>query len=138
MDLILKRNRFCVDGIFGVLMDEIEDIHAVTLEHAYHIGQGVFAPKLPEGEYVCKRGPHRLASMTENFETFEVMGVPGHTGILFHVGNYNKDSSGCILVGSEVISNMVICSKVAFANFLKLQSDVNEFKLVVVNENPNL
>ena len=34
-------------------------------------------------------------------QTFQVMDVPGRTGILFHAGNKVKETEGCILVGSH-------------------------------------
>lgn len=34
---------------------------------------------------------------------FKVLNVPGRSDILFHRGNYNKDTKGCILVGKDFI-----------------------------------
>lgn len=132
MDLKLTRKIAKFDGVFGILQDINGYIVASTLEHAYHIAGESWEPKLPTGMYTCKRGMHRLESMTEDFVTFEVENVPGHTGILFHVGNYNKDSSGCILVGSDIISSMLVCSKDAFKKFLELQENCDSFILTVV------
>lgn len=37
--------------------------------------------------------------------TYEVRGVPDRSGILFHIGNYSKDTEGCILLGSGFMPN---------------------------------
>jgi len=135
MDLILKRNRFRQDGIFGELLKDNGDGFVVTLEHAYRDQNLNYSPKIPEGSYTCVRGMHRLDGMTEDFETFEITNVPGHTNILFHVGNFNNDSSGCILLGSNVLKAdagwSIQSSRVAFTRFMELQEGVDKFTLIV-------
>ena len=51
---------------------------------------------IPAGPYHCRRfhGPKWR-------NTFEIM-VPGHTAVLFHAGNVEADTRGCILLGSQV------------------------------------
>ena len=74
--------------------------------------------------------------MLAAFITFEITDVPGHTGILFHMGNYNKDSDGCVLLGEEAVPTseptMVTNSVVTFNSFMASQSGVDTFQLVVV------
>ncbi len=136
MDLILTRTRHEADGIFGELRS-LKEMVAYTLEHAYDdgLGRGSFCPKLPAGVYTCKRSQHRLHGMTNDFETFQVMDVPGHSGILFHAGNFNQDSEGCILLGSAIApyrgGHMITNSRKEFAEFMALQRGVSEFKLEV-------
>lgn len=125
MDLKLIRKDCKEDGIFGVLLDEQGNQIAVTAEHAYNA-----LPKLPQGVYTCKRGHHVLHSGP--VETFEVLDVPGHSGILLHVGNYpQKDSDGCILLGEERVGDMITNSRETFEKFLQLQSGVDSFMLTV-------
>lgn len=135
MKLTLKREMSSEDGIFSSLKDEKGNTFA-TLEHAYKQADGSYAPKVKPGVYQCKRGPHRLHGMTKDFETFEVMGVKGHTGILFHVGNYNKDSDGCILVGAMRMGtpddSWIVRSKVSFNEFMSLLAGIDSFELDVV------
>lgn len=140
MNLILTRNLFQPDGIFGELQDETGTQVAVTLEHAYDAGHGdgSYAPKLQPGTYLCRRGPHQLHGMTEPFITFEITGVVGHTNILFHWGNYNKDSEGCVLLGRRIVPNpdapsdlMITSSRNTFLKFLDLQRDLDSFTLTV-------
>lgn len=124
--MLLSRKMFRDDGVFSVLHDRFQ-----TLEHSYNL-----LPKIPNGTYTCVRGMHRLHGMTEDFETFEVTGVEGHSNLLFHVGNYNEDSEGCILVGEQVGQKlnggkMITNSKVAFKQFMGLQAGVDSFTLVV-------
>lgn len=126
MNLALKRFAKLDNGIFGFLFDGRGNTLFVTMEHSYD-GQ----PKLPDGAYLCKRSMHRLHGMTQDFETFEIMGVPGHTGILFHWGNYNADSNGCVLVGEARVGNMVTNSRAAFAGLMALQAGCDEFQLTV-------
>lgn len=141
MKLTLIRTSLGHDGIFGLLQDEARTQIAVTLEHAYDSGNGdgSYAPKLQPGEYTCVRGPHRLHGMTNSFETFEIEGVKGHDNILFHWGNYNKDSEGCVLLGRRIVpnpdapaENMITSSKNTFQKFLDIVSGLDRFTLVVI------
>ena len=136
MNMTLKRAEFRKDGIFGdLILDSNREHIAATLEHAFPVGDD-FAPKLPDGVYVCERGSHRLKPDSDAFETFEIKGVPGHWGILFHVGNYNRDSDGCVLVGTGIgwtakKDKMIVGSKLAFDRLMKHLEGLQSFTLTV-------
>jgi len=131
MNLKLIRNKFELYGIEGELFDD-KGLHVCfTLEHAYEQPDGTYKPKVPPGFYQCQRGQHRLAGMTASFETFEITNVPGHTNILFHKGNYNNDSEGCVLVGSAFGTGCILESAIAFGTFLQLQEGIDSFTLSV-------
>jgi hypothetical protein len=135
MNLTLKRMESTELGVFGVLAETFGRDIAVTLEHAYDSGNGdgSYIPKVPPGRYTCVKGMHRLAHSKAPFETFEIMNVPNHTKILFHVGNWNKDSNGCVLLGIDRVgADMIAHSRKAFDAFMKLQENNNEFTLTVV------
>jgi hypothetical protein len=113
------------NGIFGILVDDQVNQIAATAEHSY---DGM--PKLPSGTYQCKIGQHELHSGP--VVAFEVLNVPGHTGILLHVGNYPQtDSEGCILLGEARVGDMVTNSKLTFEKFMALEADLQEFTLTV-------
>ncbi|MDR5750334.1 MULTISPECIES: DUF5675 family protein [unclassified Caballeronia] len=40
--------------------------------------------------------------------------VPGFAGIRIHIGNFPKDTDGCILVGTKLGTDKVVNSKIAF------------------------
>jgi len=128
----LVRTTYNADGILGTLSAEDGFPLAVTLEHSYN---GL--PKLPAGSYRCQRGLHTLHSQPVPFWTFEVMDVPHHTGILFHAGNYNDDSNGCILVGETCATDargcMVTRSRKTFTQFMQDLDGVESFTLEVVD-----
>lgn len=141
MNLMLDTFKVRRDGVTGRLFTDSGELIAVTLEHAYESGVEGYAPKVPAGTYRCVRGWHQLhkgGGLSDPFETFEVTDVPGHAGILFHTGNFNRDSAGCILVGARFadIGNDgtvdVADSRAAFARFMRLQDGVDEFELRVV------
>lgn len=126
--LIRKQTRS--DGFFGEFQDERGHFLFVTLERYYPEG-----PKLDNGIYTCKRGVHCLGD-GEPFQTFEVMKVPGNTGILFHVGNYNADSEGCVLLGQAVGNKsdggkMIVGSNKAFKKFMEILKYEDSFELIV-------
>lgn len=55
---------------------------------------------IPVGEYLMVWG------WSPRFrKNFWRIGVPHRQGILIHKGNYLRDTSGCILVGTEVTTN---------------------------------
>jgi hypothetical protein len=129
----IVHKRFCADGIFGELYKNGQ-FFCYTLEHSYDN-----KPKLVDGNYKCVRGPHRLHGMTEDFITFEIKGVPDFdgkpvTGVLFHWGNYNKDSEGCVLLGSSENATMVGGSRNEWAAFMKELEGFDTFDLEVVSE----
>lgn len=135
MNLRLKRFDRREDGVFGQLFDDKDKQIAVTLEHSIDAGHGngSFTSKLPNGIYKCVKGMHRLDHSDKPFETFEITGVPNHTGILFHVGNYNRDSDGCVLLGHGYGGEprMLYQSRMTFDSFMNLQHNVTEFILEV-------
>lgn len=137
MDLILIRTQRRDDGIFGELYDVRMNQIAVTLEHAYdaQLGDGSYTSKLKAGTYICQYGMHTLHSSPLPFPTFEITGVAGHTNILFHVGNYNKDSDGCVLLGKYTQDanghQMIGLSRSTFGRFMGLQEGVDKFILTV-------
>lgn len=126
MNLKLIRKEFKDDGIFGVLITETGTVLAQTLEHSY---DGL--PKLEPGNYTCVRGQHELHSGP--IETFEITGVDGHKGILFHPGNTEADSEGCVLLGRSRQGDTIIHSREDFNAFLALQQNVRSFELVVLD-----
>lgn len=124
--LTLARFSESDDGIFSHLWDEEKNLIAYTLEHAYNK-----APKIPHGTFKCVRGTHQLHENSAPFETFEITGVEGHSGLLFHCGNLQSESQGCVLVGSGLEGNMITESRKAFEKFMELMTGVDEFDLVV-------
>lgn len=132
MNLKLTRKSSGLYGIFGEIHTEMGEQIAVTLEHAYRGGaSGGWVPKLPVGMYTCKRGTHQPNPAKPAFETFEILNVPGHTGILFHKGNFNDDSEGCVLVGSELGQICILESEIAFGKFMQIQTGVDQYTLIV-------
>jgi hypothetical protein len=127
MNLTLKRYRYDPSGIYGIITGADNKQLFVTLEHSFDN-----VPKIPPGVYTCRRGMHRLENMTKDFETFEVTNVPEHTNILLHVGNFNQDSSGCILLGMSARETSIGASGIAFDKFMALQEGLNEFELTVI------
>lgn len=112
------------DGIFYTVMIDGETF-CDAMTHSYTETDGSYVPKIPNGEYTLVRGEHQLHNGPP-FETFMLTPTPGHTGILIHKGNYNRDSEGCYLLGtrSEQIVDgrrqwCVSHSADAFARFMK-------------------
>jgi len=141
MNLTLTRTEYDSFGIFGRLTDENGNILAVTLEHGYDIGNGdgSYGPKVADGVYTCLRhAPNRLP-----YVTFELQNVPDFqgnpvTGILIHIGNYNHDSDGCILVGHGIVSdpdrpgtNMITSSAITYNKLMAMLDGLDSFTLTI-------
>jgi hypothetical protein len=134
MNLKLRRSDFLMTGIFGELESDDESLLLQVLEHSYPIQEGGasfstnWAPKVPPGQYTCVRGTHRLIHGAP-FETFEVTNVPGHTGVLFHPGNTESDSEGCLLLGLSREKNIISHSLAAFEKFIECQIGCDSFMI---------
>ena len=86
---------------------------------------------IPTGQYVCRR-----YSSAKYRNTFEVISVTGRSGILFHAGNTEEDTQGCILVGDrfDKLSSherAVLNSGNTFDRFMNKLDDYIEFHLTI-------
>ena len=116
------------DGTFGVMLDNSLPF-CVTLEREWiYNKKGISC--IPDGEYICRR-----VNSPRFGNTFEVINVYGRTEILFHKGNIEDDSHGCIIVGEQyepvMGKNGVLSSGKAFEEFLKRTQEINEFSLAI-------
>lgn len=113
------------DGAFSVLLWDSRPF-AVSVERAQADG----LPIIRNGSYLCKRDFFHRGG----YPTFEVQ-VAGHDRILFHKGNTETDSEGCILVAESfgILSGKtaVLDSKGGFAEFMALAGQLNEFYMEV-------
>lgn len=70
--------------------------------------------EIPEGAYTVKM----QFSTRFNRDLPTLQNVPGRSHILIHVGNFPKDTEGCLLVGTDRGQNSVLNSKVALTKLL--------------------
>lgn len=148
MNLFLIRNAFLESGIFGEIKNDKQEHLFFTLEHAFLQKDGSYSPKTAPGNYNCRNdtGPlHGLHSLKNGvpFKAFEIENVPPFegipvSGILFHIGNWNQDSEGCVLLGKAIgnMNNgglMLTNSGIAFGEFMDILNQVDEFNLTVEN-----
>jgi hypothetical protein len=111
-------------GLIGVL--RLDDaVFCLTLE--------LDTTFLKAGCYHCQR-----FSGTKWPDTFEIE-VPGHTAVLFHAGNTEVDTKGCVLLGSSVGKlkgdRAVLNSGETFRQFLEALKGRDFFTLFVTNFN---
>lgn len=113
------------DGCFSVLLFNNRPV-AVTVEHTFEDGRVA----IKAGDWLCKRGFFHRGG----YETFEIF-IPDHSRILFHKGNTETDSEGCVLVGGAygMLSGKaaVLGSKLAFENMMLLLRHEDLFTLTV-------
>lgn len=129
--LIIRRVATGTDGTFGVILSG--DIpFAVTLERQW-LDNRVGKSCIPAGTYKCKR-----VDSPKFKNTFEVTNVPGRSHILFHKGNIDDDSHGCILVGEQYEklndSPAILASNAGFQEFLRELMYTDDFRLIVVDD----
>ena len=126
--IVLKRISVHKEGAFGVLLFDGIPI-CVTLERTYDDQAKVV--KIPPGTYQCKRSRYHRGG----YDTFEIH-VPGHSRILFHKGNVETHSEGCVLLGEQygVLNGRpaILQSGVAFDEFMAKTKDVDVFDLHVI------
>jgi len=129
--LELRRIATGKQGTFGALKFDNTPF-AVTLEREWLDNQTNISC-IPSGEYICKR-----VYSPKFGKTFEVQGVEWRSHILFHKGNLNDDSHGCILVGESFgylgKDQGIIDSSAGFSEFMALLKEDSEFRLIIVND----
>lgn len=91
----------------------------------YKVTMGIKSPKYSNyGKYPWAR--------KYNGKLPRLLNVPGYDGVLIHVGNTAKDTSGCILVGENKVVGKVINSAKWFTKLMdEYLTKVNTFELEV-------
>lgn len=138
MDILLKRRYKGTSYTIGSLFidgkyecDTIEDTdRAISNEmnESEILSKKVYGKTaIPYGKYeitldtVSPKFKGRSWAKFCNGKLPRLLNVKGFDGILIHVGNTEKDSLGCIIVGENKIKGQVINSTVTFKNlYLKL------------------
>lgn len=103
-------------GTYGVLSLDGQPL-CVTLELP-NKGNKKDISCIPCGSYKCKKGKSPSKNKQLDGQVFKVSGVQGRENILIHIGNYLKDTLGCILVGTFFDKNMITGSAEAMRKLL--------------------
>ena len=118
-------------GTFGAMTINGEAF-CVTLE-PYSRDNASNVSCIPTGQYICNR-----YSSARYPDTFQISGVEGRSYVLFHAGNTDDDTAGCILLGSEFgklgKDRGILESGDAFKSFKQVFADTLQFKLTIVEE----
>lgn len=128
MILKLKRTQHLPTATLGQLtFDDIKTDAIYTLENPKRKTDK--DSRIPAGTYTCK--PY---SGTKYKDVYEVTNVPNRTAILFHWGNTEKDTLGCILLGNKIgkigSEPAILESKKCFERFRSLVGK-NSFTLII-------
>jgi hypothetical protein len=151
MELYLKRLKEVEDKItgkstLGELSIESEKF-CVTLEDKFvPLYQKVNGEtRIPAGRYPIRKRKV-LSELTKRYRAMkalkgvfdwhlEICDVPFFQFVYLHIGNYAKDTDGCVLVGEKFVSGrgMITNSTQTYINFYKLVSQALEKEEVWIN-----
>lgn len=112
---------------FGYLLDEEEHL-CETLELPW-VGNQRNISCIPEGTYPCEL----LYSWAHKRFLYWLQNVPGRGAIEIHVGNFVKDTQGCILLGEGRGPDVLRRSKMAFDKFMERMGG-QDFMLTIEKE----
>lgn len=140
-EFVIRRVSTGVNGTFGVFLNPSNIPFAVTLEREW-LNNKKSVSCIPAGRYMCLRcseSPDYGYQDSPKFgDTFQVFNVPGREKILFHKGNIDDDSHGCILVGEQfdVLNNQpaILASKHGFDEFKRLTAAIDQFELIIADD----
>ena len=133
INLLLIRDTFSKESTIGELFLNGERI-CDTLENPWVDNQRNISC-IPEGVYPVRlRLPRESA--TRDYIHLLVQNVPDRDWILFHKGNFPKDTSGCILVGigteQDVVHNSVLAMDLLIKEILNLGGE--NINLIIKNK----
>jgi hypothetical protein len=123
--LILVRTAYFKSGVWGCIYRDNLPVCA-TLERPFLLGDNgltkVNESCVPTGTYKFDI-VMRHKGQSNAYLVPELQAVPGRSRIQIHIGNWIKDSLGCILVGTEMSSSggdcaMILSSGLAFRRLM--------------------
>ena len=121
MQLLVTRMWPTAKSITGILSVNGSNT-GYTLEPAVTAPYWPDHPAIPEGTYkVTIRWSPKFTRLMPHVED-----VPGRSSILIHWGNYPKDTEGCLIVGKDHGTDVVMESKVLFDDLFLLLTTAEE------------
>ena len=133
INLLLIRDTFSENSVIGELFLNGERM-CDTLENPWLDNQRNISC-IPKGEYDVRL---RLAreSATRDYLHLLVKDVPNRSHILIHIGNFPKDTSGCILVGlgsqQDAVNNSVLAMDLLIKEIVNLGGE--NINLIIKNK----
>ena len=128
-NLLLIRDTFSDKSTIGKLYLNGE-FYGHTLELAWE-GNKKRVSCIPKGVYeVVKRFTDKSKY---KYEHLHILDVPDREMILMHIGNYPKNSKGCILLGNTRALNFVGDSRKAFYRLMYDLGSFEEIELIIKN-----
>ena len=128
MLLTLKRVAENEDGTFGVLIHNNIPF-CLTLEPEWQNNKQNISC-IPPKHYTCQK-----VNSPKFGSTFEIKRVPNRTHVLFHKGNVETDTLGCVILGEQFESLNGKCailrSGKAFDEFINLTKGLITFNLQI-------
>ena len=122
--VLLQRLSDTPHGMFGALIRGDTPL-ILTLENNW-LDNKKYISCIPAGEYFVDK-----YSSVKYPNVWEIKDVIGRTHILFHAGNWQKDTKGCVLVGDRLIPHGIGNSK---ATLDRMRDEFpDQFKLLILN-----
>ncbi len=125
---LIRLENVAGQGTFGVLKIN-KEVFCCTLEPENRLNERDESC-IPALQYLCKR--HHSPRFGE---TFQVLDVPGRSSILFHAGNSDENTHGCILLGQYFgklkSDRAVLNSGATFKAFMLTMAGMDSFHLTI-------
>lgn len=120
------RDRGLTQSMPLAVINKIKVASATCIPYGkYKITLDVVSPKYSNPKY---KWAQKIGSKVPR-----LIDVPGYKGVLIHVGNYAKDTDGCLLVGSKKAKNGVLDSTNCFLKLYDiLLKDKNNLEIEIV------
>lgn len=91
----------------------------------YKVAMDVVSPSYSKVDYYVKNYGAKMPRL---------LNVKGFEGVLIHPGNTEKDSAGCIIVGSNKVKGKVINSRAIFDKLYKLIKGKNDLTIEIIKK----
>ena len=128
MNFTLTRFKYGANETVGRLVNDTQGLIFWTIENPW-LDNTPNISCIPEGLYYLER----YDSPSHGDGTWQFINVPNRTFCQIHVANYASDVSGCIGLGSQVMSGMggVSNSRDAMSQFTDMTIGLNSLKMTI-------
>lgn len=142
MNFILQRYSDNRDCTLGLLFKEVMDgtskrlsLYSYTMEDEYRAVKVMKETRIPAGFYelgLRQEDTPKTVQYRAKYPWFkkhiEILKVPNFTGVYIHIGNYDEDTDGCVLLGDTANNNNIGTGEVGLSTnaFKRFYTEVYE------------